>query len=280
MEHLRAHCKGVVIGDEIGESGTPHFQGFLSLNKKLRFQQVLPLFPKDENKPHVEPAKTWREAIDYCKKDGKFCSYGLKHSSQGSRTDLDEQCDMIEEGSSMREVALHSKATFVRNYRGMQRLQDLLREEEPRLFRGEMEVHLYYGKTGTGKTYKAFQDHPDLFKKPVGKGLWFDGLKSTDKVILLDEVTGQYPLEHLLQILDKYKCQVEVKGGHSWLNADKIIITTNVHPATWYNNYEGRQEQGLALLRRFTKILWFLTQDDVREITDKRMFWEDYSDYQ
>lgn len=280
MKHLEPHCKGVVVGDEIGESGTPHFQGFLSLIKKLRFQHVLALFPKEENIPHIEPAKTWNQAIDYCKKDGKFCSFGLKNSKQGNRTDLDEQCAMIEAGASMRDVALHSMGTFVRNYRGLAVLRDVLDEEEPRLFRKGLEVELYYGKTGTGKTYKAFNDHPDLFKKPVGKGLWFDGLKTFHKVVLLDEVTGQYPLEHLLQILDIYTARVEVKGGHTFINADKIIITTNVHPGTWYNCYEGRQESGLALCRRFTKILWFLARDDVREITDKRKFWEDYSDYQ
>lgn len=278
MEHLKQHCKGVVVGDEIGESGTPHFQGFLSLEKKLRFQHVLAIFPKDEQAPHVEPAKTWRQAIEYCQKDGKYCSFGLKHSKQGDRSDLKDQCDMIIDGAMMRDVALHSPATFVRNYRGLQVLQDLL--EEPRLFRRDLEVDLYYGKTGTGKSYKAYLDHPDLYKKPVGKGLWFDGLKTFHKVVLLEEVTGQYPLEHLLQILDIYPCRVEVKGGHAFINADKIIITTNIHPGTWYNRYEGREEQGLALCRRFTKILWFRAQDDVREIGDRRRFWEDDSEYQ
>jgi len=84
----------------------------------------------------------------------------------------------------------------------------------------------------------------------------------------------------MLQIADKYAIQVEIKGGHAWMDIDLLILTTNIHPARWYDFYAGREEQGNALARRFTKIVWFQTRRDVEEIADKEDFWKNYSDYE
>lgn len=291
LELLNEDCKYVVIGDEIGEEGTPHFQGYLELKRKKRFQQVKQMFLDlsiDQNnqfKPHLEPRRgTPLQASDYCKEDGNFVEFGeLAGSNQGKRSDLDRLTGMLIEKSHMRSVALESPATWVRNYRGLIAFQDLI-ADPPREIRPDLQVHLYYGKTGTGKTWKAIHDNPGIYKKPVGKAFWFDGLPQGCKAVLLDECAGQFPLTDLLQITDIYKTRVEVKGGHTFLDVDTIIMTANSHPATWYPGkppndipYYGREEQGLALLRRFTKILWFRTRDEVVEIDDHVTWWRNYS---
>nr|QTE03538.1 MAG: replication-associated protein [Phoenicopteridae CRESS-DNA-virus sp.] len=284
VDEISERCKYLIVANEVGESGTPHFQGYLELKKKLRFAQVKTLFLPLV--PHLEGRRgTSQEASDYCKKDGDFLEYGqMSVTRQGKRSDLDDQADMLIEGKDMRDVALASPATYVRNYRGLKALQDLI-APKPRVFKPEFQLHLYYGRTGTGKTYKAFMDNPDIFRKPVGDGLWFDGLEIHHKVVLIDECVGQYKLADLLQVTDVYACKVQTKGGHAHLDADLMIFTTNIHPATWYKGpngipYEGREENGRALMRRFTKILYFVTRDDVREIPDKTHFWENYSEYQ
>lgn len=268
MNALEEHCTYIVIGDEVGELGTPHLQGYLQLKKKLRLHNVRELFPS-ESPPHLEGRKgTKLQAADYCKKEAHFIEFGSLENMQGERTDLDGMTGMLVDNASMRDVALSNPATWVRNYRGLAAFQALI-APPPRIYREHLECHLYYGKTGTGKSYKALFENPGIFRKPVGKGLWFDGIPWGCKSVLLEEVTGQYPLSDMLMLMDKYQIQVETKGGHAFLDVDKIVMTTNVHPATWYDFYKNREEQGLALFRRFTKIFWFRTRDDVREIGDE-----------
>lgn len=64
-------------------------------------------------------------------------------------------------------------------------------------------------------------------------------------------------LTYLLQMLDRYPMTLEVKGSYAALVAKKIIVTTNIHPALWYD-YSRREEQYKALQRRFTKIVTFV----------------------
>lgn len=282
-DDIGEECKYLIIGDEVGDQGTPHFQGYLELKKKKRFPQVkllfLPLVP------HLEARRgTAQQASDYCKKEGSFLELGSIQNQAGKRNDLENLTDMLVARQHMRDVALASPATWVRNYRGLAAFEQII-APPPRPIKDEFELHLYYGRTGTGKTYKAIIENPGIFKKPVGKGLWFDGLTPEHTAILFDECNGNYALEHMLQITDKYECRVEVKGGHAFLDVPLIILTTNIHPATWYKDkdgvpYGGREENGRAFFRRFTKILFFVTRDDVREIDDKTHFWENPAEYQ
>lgn len=66
--------KKCIIGEEIGESGTPHLQGYIYFNTKLR---PLSLF-KDLG-AHFEKARgTCLDNFKYCSKEGKVCfSYGF-----------------------------------------------------------------------------------------------------------------------------------------------------------------------------------------------------------
>lgn len=40
------------------------------------------------------------------------------------------------------------------------------------------------------------------------------------------------------------------------LNAEKIYITTNIHPRQWYD-WSTREQQYPALIRRFTMVFWW-----------------------
>jgi len=79
IEHLRIlgtddGTSYLVFGKEVGDSGTPHLQGFITLKKRKRFTAVLALFIGN---PHVEQARgTNLQAADYCKKDGSFEEFG------------------------------------------------------------------------------------------------------------------------------------------------------------------------------------------------------------
>lgn len=60
-----------IIGREVGESGTPHLQGFIHFTKKLRFTQV----KKIHNQAHWTKCRgTEIENVAYCSKDGDYIS--------------------------------------------------------------------------------------------------------------------------------------------------------------------------------------------------------------
>jgi len=261
----------LVSGEEIGEAGTPHLQMYLELKRAQRFAYVKKLYPT----AHIEPRMgTGTEAANYCKKgdqphaewisdkengtnwgrNAKFVEFGDAEKvgqTKGKRNDLELICKKITDGASMQEIAEEAPATFVRNYRGLAALRSAIRK--PKEFRENLEVWLYIGKTRSGKSYNARITHGG-FVKPVGKGLWFDGY-DWEKTVILDEFRGQYPLSDMLQILDPYKTKVETKGGHTFLEPEKIIITTNDHPADWYADHSKDSRD--AFLARFTKIFWF-----------------------
>jgi len=69
---VRTFCSKWIIGKEIGESGTPHLQGFLKFHKKCRPMSVFKEFPKI----HWEKCKgTVQDNYNYCSKEGDFeCS--------------------------------------------------------------------------------------------------------------------------------------------------------------------------------------------------------------
>lgn len=270
LEILKIHSHYVIIGDEIGEQGTPHFQGYIDLLKKQRMSTILALFKP--LKPHLESRSansTPYQAANYCKKDAKYVEFGISPKATEKKTtstSLKRMCAALFEGQPIEEAMQIDPATYVRNYRGLQDYQ--LKTIKVPIMR-EMETHLYIGVTGSGKTHSCLTTYPECFKKPIGKSLWFDGY-TNQKVVLIDEFTGQFPLSDMLQIMDKYPTQVERKGSHTTLQHNLLLLTTNVHPSNYYENWKGRKEQELAFYRRITKVFHFKARNDVEEITDRQ----------
>jgi len=63
-------CSNAIIAEEVGESGTPHLQGYIEFNSKCRPINKFVL----SNKPHWEKAKgDIKSNYEYCSKDNKVC---------------------------------------------------------------------------------------------------------------------------------------------------------------------------------------------------------------
>lgn len=271
---LQPNCKYCLIGKEIAPSGTMHYQGYMELNNRKRKHQVIDLFPP-EIKPHVELCRgTPQQNITYCKEDGKWVEYG-KPTAERTRSDLTALTTLIKDGATMETVALSSPATFVRNYNGLAKFKAIV--NKPPLIREQFECHFYFGKTGAGKTYMAHEKYPELFAKPIGKGLWFDGYAG-EETVLIDEFEGQYPLADMLRVCDRYRLQVEVKGSFAYFIPKLVIFTSNVHPYFYYNMWENRQSQFKAFARRFSTVLYFKDRDNVETVKPEDFF-ENYQNY-
>lgn len=124
-------CRYMVYGREVGDRGTPHLQGFLSLHNRKRFTQLRGYLGE---RFHIERAVgTPRQAASYCKKDGDFVEIGDEPPQRGARTDFDEFRAWIEENyttpgacPSERDVAVAFPSLFLRYRRNLLDLSRML----------------------------------------------------------------------------------------------------------------------------------------------------------
>jgi len=74
-----------------------------------------------------------------------------------------------------------------------------------------------------------------LYRKTNSTGKWWDGYDGhTD--ILMDDIkdTSREMYTFLLELLDRYDCRVETKGGSRQILAKRIIITSIHSPMELY----------------------------------------------
>ena len=232
--------KYLIIGKEIGESGTPHLQGYGILLKQIRFNSFKKQFPRF----HIESRKgNHEQAAAYCKKDGDFIEIG-NPPKQGKRTDLLDAITTLKE-SGIQAVAEDHPQTYVKYSRGLRDLSLML--EQPYEHKSVRGIWLY-GPPGTGKSHTARSWDPSLYLKAQNK--WFDGYNG-QKIILLDDLDTPVLNHHLKIWSDKYACTGETKGGTIHLRHHLFVITSNYPIEHFTDSDEAMTE---ALKRRFTVI--------------------------
>ena len=85
----------LIYGKEVGEQGTPHFQGFLIFTRPTRFNRVKRLLGREA---HIEAANGRSDqAADYCKKDDDYEEFGELPGAPGRRSDLEEVTEWSDE---------------------------------------------------------------------------------------------------------------------------------------------------------------------------------------
>ncbi len=240
---------------------TPHLQGYIELTSPCRMTLIQKWL---QAKAHCESRRgTREEARDYCKKEdteplelGTWIAGG-----QGTRNDINELFKDALLLKPLRAIAKKHKGSYLRYHKGVQHVQHLFNKPGIRL---DLDVSLYYGKPLTGKTKAAYDEDPDLFAVPLGKGFWFDGY-SGEKTLLIDDYCGEWRLVDLLRLLDVYPVQLPVKGGFVWLRSTRIIITSNTALEYWYD-YQTRQDSLSALQRRVHDTIPFTTMFQAPEV--------------
>jgi Putative viral replication protein len=75
----------IIYGKEVGESGTPHLQGFATFKSRVRRNFCI----EKIGQAHFTVARNADHSIEYCKKDGDFTEFGSRVKGQGNRSDLD-----------------------------------------------------------------------------------------------------------------------------------------------------------------------------------------------
>jgi len=118
----------------------------------------------------------------------------------------------------------------------------------------EKTVNVFYGRTGTGKSRRAWEEAGLCAYAKDPRSKWWDGYQG-EKNIIIDEFRGAVDVSHLLRWLDRYPLRVECKGSSLPLEATTFWITSNLAPSSWYPELDEQTRE--ALLRRLTNIVEF-----------------------
>ena len=245
-----------VFQKEVGEEGTPHFQGFLQFTKKKRVSAIQRVFNKKAFFARANGSPEQNRT--YCTKEDTRTAGPWEFGDYvkvGERTDIEKLFeDARNPDLTLEEIASNNPKTYIRYFKGVEHVRRLGALDPPEI-REDLKITLHYGPPGTGKTRRAYNEDPGLYCIPIGKDIWYDGYTG-QSTVLIDDFAGQMRLVDLLRLLDVYPIQVPVKGTFVWMKASHIIITSNVDPNDWYD-YSSRPTQKAALERRFTQILNF-----------------------
>lgn len=223
-----------------------HYQGYVEFKKPCKFTCMKKIF--DDNTIHLEVRKgTQEQAINYCKKkesqiEGPW-EYG-EPGKQGKRNDLNVLKQDILKQDSEYEIMNNHFGSYLRYGRMIKECKKLVAKEHTKEFR-KLEVIIYFGKTGVGKTKRCY--NPETCYKINPPYKWWDGYEQ-EKELLIDEFHGQIPYKELLTILDGYQLRLEIKGGFTYANWNKVYITSSQKPEYWYSLKDISE-----LCRRVTK---------------------------
>ncbi len=269
LELLRPLTTYAVFQLEKSESGTSHYQGYVEFSSRKRLTSIInQLF-----QAHWTKRQASRMACKlYCQKEDtriggpwETCTFPLQ--SQGKRSDLEEVYRKLRSGQSLASVADEHPATYMRYMKSMGMVKYLAVFDKPKTLYVPKTVHLLYGLTRTGKTQFAYELDKDLYKFQHSKTCWADGYTG-QKTLLFDDFAGNIRIDKMLQMLDGYATQVEVKGGMIWLHHDTVVLTTNEDPTSWWE--ERSDDTREAFFARVTSIKHFhksLTSEDIQVST-------------
>lgn len=238
----------LILAKEKGESGTPHYQGYVTFREGKSFSFFHNGFPKAH----------WEKAIGSRADNMKYCTKEdaspliIDDQHQGERTDLRVVYAMIQDGLDAVAICDFAAVAYMRNHNAIDKLIE--RRQAHRTKGAEPPlVYVLYGDAGAGKTRHIYDkyDSEDIYTCDNAND-WTG--YTQQKVILLDDIDcSVIPYRRLLRLLDRYPCTMNKKYGSVKINSPKIYITSEVHPRDWY---AGCGEI-YALLRRITKIVYY-----------------------
>lgn len=225
---------------ELSESGYLHVQAVAAFQKKTRFGTVRRMFGGTS---HWEPTRSaaindyvWKEDT---RVEGTQFEFGAKPIRVNSKVDWEAVWRSACNGDL---DAIEPRIRIV-SYRTLRAIA--ADHQLPRSM--ERTIKVYWGKTGSGKSFRAWDEAGDSAYVKCPRSKFWEGYQGQENVVI-DEFRGGIDVAHLLRWFDRYPVIVEVKGASRPLNASRIWVTSNLNPESWYPELD--QSTLDALLRR------------------------------
>jgi len=240
-------------GKEVGDSGTPHLQGYLYCRNPCSLSAIRERIPR----AHFEVSRGRPDqAIGYCEKDGDFNERGVRPVSQAQKGATEKaRWDFARDAARRGDLEEIESDIYLRYYRT---LKEIAKDHiVPPPDHESVTGVWIYGRAGIGKSRKARADYPDAYLKMANK--WWDGYTGQDFVILDDIDTKHDGLCHHLKIWsDRYSFLAETKGGAICIRPKKFIVTSQYSIDQIWPDSES-----IAALKRRFKIVHMDGFDDI-----------------
>ena len=266
----------ITYGREVGESGTPHLQGYTQYKKPVLFNR----FRADHgmDRVHGEPQRSRdnEKARDYChKEDPAPFEAGTFKSNKGVRGDSTVKKRRDAYADVKRGLPI---ATLYDTYpEEVMYLNSITKLAPAR--KGVAKVLYLYGKTGCGKTtstHKVLEELDLSWFKKMPKSHWFDGYLG-QQVLFLEEFQSCFNCTTFLSMCDTYPPTLEIKGGAIANQSTHYIICSNKSPDEQYPNVQQQHYATWEAYRRRidrTVCCTRLSHDQIEE--EIRQFFRDY----
>lgn len=219
-----------------------HWQVLVHFKRKLRLRGVKSIFGHDV---HAEPSRSDAAREYVWKENTRVDGTQFELGNIPMRRSNAEDWEHVRENAKRGRLDDIPADLYCRMYSNFKRIA----VDHMAPIGIEREITVYWGRTGTGKSRRAWDEAGiDAYPKDPRSKFW-DGYRNQQHVVI-DEFRGNIDISHVLRWFDRYPVIVEVKGSSVVLTAKKIWITSNIDPRNWYPELDD--ETKAALLRRLS----------------------------
>ena len=221
-------------------TGYEHWQLLAVFKKKVRRRTVKQLFGET---CHAEPTRSSAANEYVWKEDTRIPDTQFELGTLPINRGVSKDWDAIKEAACSGRLDSIPSDVYVRNYNTLKRIS----VDHCKPVAIERKVIVYWGPTGSGKSRRAWSEATlEAYPKDPRSKFW-DGYNG-HKHVVIDEFRGDIDISHILRWFDRYPVIVEIKGSSQVLKAEKIWITSNLHPSNWYPVLDPLTKD--ALMRR------------------------------
>jgi len=239
---LAVPCTYLILGKEEGDQGTPHLQGYIYFPNAKTLASLKKICPR----AHWELAKgDSLQNYNYCTKEGDFEEVGVRPLTSKEKGETQKsKWASIKSAARSGQLDEIDPKIYVTHYRSLLAIAKDCAPMPPDA--DNTTGQWYWGASGTGKSRAARAAYPGAYLKMANK--WWDGYKGEEQVIIEDFDLNHRVLGYHLKIwADRYAFPAEIKGGKINIRPKLILITSNYHPESIWEDENTLQ----PILRRF-----------------------------